>query len=222
MSTERPGEDRQFDTAIDRAWREASNEGPAPHVDAAILAAARSRRRSISTWQPLAAVAMVAGLAFLLVQLMPTAREAPPPVRIERAAPGESKAAPAQQDVASQESPTRQEPGRAREAQSPAEAGTLDAPTHAGPASNEIAADMAVAPAAPAASAAPTAGLHKSAGADVVSRLAPQSWAARVAALHRTGDLEAAAADLRAFRAAYPDADRFLPDELRAWADHIE
>ena len=46
----------------------------------------------------------------------------------------------------------------------------------------------------------------------------PEDWARRIAALHASGDLDAAAAQLREFRRAYVDADGFLPDELRDWA----
>jgi hypothetical protein len=46
----------------------------------------------------------------------------------------------------------------------------------------------------------------------------PDAWARRIAALHAAGDLSSAAAELREFRLAFPDADRYLPDDLRAWA----
>lgn len=247
MNTERPGQDHEFDAAVDRAWREASNEAPPPDVDAAILAAARSPRRSIRTWQPLAAVATVAGLAFLLVQLMPRDRDVAPPVRMESATPAESKAAPVQKELAPQEPTARQEPARAREVESPAvgitgpaappvaadpvEAKaasnvlTPEAPTRSGSASNEIAADAAAVPAAasaPAALAAPTGQFRRFERADVDSQLSPQSWAARVESLYESGDLETAATELRNFRAAIADADRYLSDALRDWAAGID
>jgi hypothetical protein len=44
------------------------------------------------------------------------------------------------------------------------------------------------------------------------------AWVRRIADLYAAGDDAAAAAELRAFRAAYPDADSRLPEPLRAWA----
>ena len=82
MKTWRPGEDDEFDGTIDGEWRKASHEEPGPHVDAAILAAARTRRPRFATWQPLAAAAAVAGLSFLLVQLLPSGRELEQPIRM--------------------------------------------------------------------------------------------------------------------------------------------
>jgi hypothetical protein len=98
MKTWRPGGDDEFDTAIDGEWRKASREEPPPHVDAAILAAARTRRPWLTTWQPLAAAAAVAGLAFLLVQLLPSERELEQPIRMEAKRPA---AAPSGQTGAS-------------------------------------------------------------------------------------------------------------------------
>jgi len=49
-----------------------------------------------------------------------------------------------------------------------------------------------------------------------------EQWAARIAALHDSGDLDTAATELRAFRAARADADRFLPDSLESWAAGIK
>ena len=71
------------DAALDRAWQQLSDEQPPPSLDAAIIAAAhksiqgrdehaqvvraRPPYRSWPTrWQPLAAAAAVAGLAFVL------------------------------------------------------------------------------------------------------------------------------------------------------------
>jgi hypothetical protein len=45
-----------------------------------------------------------------------------------------------------------------------------------------------------------------------------QVWAHQVADLHAAGDIATAAAELQAFRAAYPDADAYLPEDLGAWA----
>jgi hypothetical protein len=46
----------------------------------------------------------------------------------------------------------------------------------------------------------------------------PHAWIARIRALHKAGDLEAASRELLAFRAAYRDADARLPADLRQWA----
>jgi hypothetical protein len=43
-------------------------------------------------------------------------------------------------------------------------------------------------------------------------------WLQRITALHAAGDIAAAEDALRAFRAAVPDADRYLPESLREWA----
>ena len=87
MSTLHPDGDGDFDIAIDGEWRKASREEPRPLVDAAILKAARTRRPWFATWQPLAAAATVAGLAFLLVQLLPRERELEQPIRMESPQP---------------------------------------------------------------------------------------------------------------------------------------
>ena len=49
----------------------------------------------------------------------------------------------------------------------------------------------------------------------------PAAWASRIAALHDAGDLAAAEAELREFRAAHPDADGYLPEPVRAWAGSV-
>ena len=85
MSNERGTDGGIHDAAVDAAWRAASTEGPTPRSDASILAAAsaaaRPQQDSTSArratpwwirWQPLAAAAGLAGLAFLLVQRLPT------------------------------------------------------------------------------------------------------------------------------------------------------
>lgn len=48
------------------------------------------------------------------------------------------------------------------------------------------------------------------------------AWAARIAALHASGDVTAAGQALREFRAADPDADTYLPDSLRDWARSVD
>jgi hypothetical protein len=39
--------------------------------------------------------------------------------------------------------------------------------------------------------------------------------------LHDAGDLAAAETELRAFRAAHPDADGYLPEPVREWANSV-
>lgn len=72
------------DEDLRQAWHAASDESPPPHVDTAILAAARDAaqrpgradvaKRSrpwYREWQPMLAAAAIAGLAFALLQTMP-------------------------------------------------------------------------------------------------------------------------------------------------------
>jgi len=72
------------DEEIRQAWRAAAAESPPTHVDTAILSAAREAARTTERkdaprparpwyreWQPMLAVAAVAGLAFALIQVMP-------------------------------------------------------------------------------------------------------------------------------------------------------
>mgnify|MGYP001066257361 CR=1 FL=1 len=95
------------DTDVVRAWRQASDEQPPARLDAAILGAARRSiemkdesvttrgvrartRRRWMQWQPLAAAATVAGLAFVLVQTMPREHEVAPPIRMHAPGPAAS------------------------------------------------------------------------------------------------------------------------------------
>ena len=50
----------------------------------------------------------------------------------------------------------------------------------------------------------------------------PVDWIARIEALHASGDLAGAAEALREFRAADPDAESHLPEELRDWARSVD
>lgn len=97
------------DASLDRAWRQASDEQPPAQLDAAIVSAARKaiqdrdaptnvigisrRSRSwLTGWQPLAAAAGVAGLAFVLVQTLPRDQEVAPSIRVEEPASGPTAA----------------------------------------------------------------------------------------------------------------------------------
>lgn len=103
--TQSPGQDTAPDGSLVRAWRQASDEQPPPALDAAIIAAARKavQDRDAGTttvpaghrprtrwmqWQPLAAAASLAGLAFALVQLLPRDRDVVPPIRMEEPTSG--------------------------------------------------------------------------------------------------------------------------------------
>jgi hypothetical protein len=50
----------------------------------------------------------------------------------------------------------------------------------------------------------------------------PAQWATLIETLYASGDRVAAAAQLRAFRIAHPDADRYLPGALLEWASSVE
>ncbi|MGB7903923.1 MAG: hypothetical protein WCF43_04470 [Steroidobacteraceae bacterium] len=99
------------DAELERAWRDASDEQPPSHLDAAIIAAARksvseggkqpttapARARSrnwLTRWQPLAAAATVAGLAFVLVQMLPREHSGRPSMQYEESAPAPASAEP--------------------------------------------------------------------------------------------------------------------------------
>ena len=247
MKTWRPGEDDEFDTTIDGEWRKASREEPGPHVDAAILAAARTRRPRFAAWQPLAAAAAVAGLAFLLVQLLPGERELEQPIRMESQQPA---AVPAEQPGATAKATTQGTTGaapvaprvrenEARERQQPAPTSVVAPPHEPAEAaasrsdsaleprqlSRESRADGALAAGAPAPAAAAegaAARAETSSPASPAREMPPAQWATLIETLYASGERAAAAAQLRAFRIEHLDADRYLPEALRAWASTIE
>ena len=247
MKTWRPGEDDEFDIAIDGEWRKASREEPPAHVDAAILAAARTRRPWFTTWQPLAAAAAVAGLAFLLVQLLPSERDLEQPIRMESQQPaaapsgqtrandgatmqGTTEATPVEPRIRENESRERDQ--RAAESavaapHAPAEAAASrsDAVLEPRQLSSESQAAGALAAGAPApvAAAKEAAARAESSLLDSPAReMPPAQWATMIETLHASGDPAAAAAQLRAFRAQHADADRYLPEAIREWASTVE
>ena len=216
------------DADLARAWREASDEQPPAHLDAAITAAARKSvpdhgeqrnntpdrvhsRNWLMRWQPLAAAATVAGLAFALVQMLPREHDFVPSMQRNEPAPIPASAAPprapsaetaeATVSEAAATADTAMAPGETsadrRDAMEPAMAGRTDA-------------------AAVPSSAAREKNLGKAAPLDAAA------WAAEIAALHASGDLTAAEHALRAFRSADPDADTYLPDSLRDWARSVQ
>jgi len=265
---ERPGSAGE-DAAVTRAWQQASDEQPPARLDAEILAAARRSveakdpaapslpvrpwtRSRWRQWQPLAAAATVAGLAFVLVQTIPREREVAPPIRIEVPAPAPSPerevAPPVRGDaptvapgpevtlesrssapapvvthapVVPDSGPTGREGSVAGAARSPAAEAAADVADkmrnaetdHRKGVMTEASGDAYSAEtAAPAAARAPSA----------AARPRAADWAARIEALHASGDLAAAATALREFRAADPDADTRLPESLQEWARTVQ
>ena len=251
-----PAPDR--DDALRRGWRVASNEQPSPRLDAAILAAARESvagRRSASgrpraanwlaPWQGLAAAAAVAGLAFVLVPMLPRTPTPTYPVERRQAAPvAAERAAPASTTTGSMV-------GSAASASAATESATESAaaPPAAARAATEAAtsASMSVDAAAESSEAFETAGAGHAAaaksravdqadagesrmpsspqrrsGSGAAAPPDPATWAAEIAAAHAGGDLATAERELRAFRAAWPEADTWLAPELRDWARTVE
>lgn len=263
------------DVALERAWREASDEQPPAHLDAAILAAAhrsvpdRSKqphtvavraqsRNWLTRWQPLAAAATVAGLAFVLVQVLPREHDLAPSLQRQESAPVPASAKVQPQNSSARETTdTRQAPSvnataglRERVAvpeQAPSKSEVLAPPPPAPPATTAKAtasdtaatADTAAAlgetsaarreavepelagRAATASAAAPVSPARER-NLDNAAPLDATAWAAKIVALHASGDVKAAADALRAFRATDPDADTYLPDSLRDWARTVE
>jgi hypothetical protein len=70
--------------------------------------------------------------------------------------------------------------------------------------------------------AAPAARRTETFGLSTAALPSAADWATRIEALHASGDLAAAAAALREFRAADPDADSYLPESLRDWARTVQ
>ena len=204
--TEQRRDDPGIDASVDAAWRQAAGEQPPAEVDAAILAAARAavrrdaqeRRpapppRRWATWQPLAAAAGVIGLSFLLVQMLPRDHLARPPANQD-----------ASRAPAAESAPTITPPAAPPEAAVTDEAAIMSGEHEATP------------------GAAPRTALEAAAKQSVAARPeSPAAWASRIAALHDAGDLAAAEAELRAFRAAHPDADDYLPEAVRVWATSV-
>lgn len=234
MSNVRRDDGRPGDPAVDQAWRTVATDEPSAQHDATILAAARAatvRNRSAPTppatrhwwthWQPLAAAAGVAGLAFTIVQMLPREADVPstPATEqvIERAPPGRSEGRP-QQNAASPPPPSA--PGAADVEQPTAARRALPAaPTPPRRASEGATArDVAGARAEADAS---SEQRPRQIAPPVAAPLTPEDWALRIEALYGAGDESAAADVLQAFRAAYPDADQYLAEALLPWAASV-
>jgi len=257
------------DDDLARAWREASDEQPSSQLDVAIVAAARkavadgggqpiaapARVRPwnwLLQWQPLAAAATIAGLAFVLVQLLPREHDfapsmqrtesTPVPVPVESqprrssvpAATDSSPLPSADKALAQPEQvvvPDRAPvPGLVPEPPGvPASPVITDSQTAAPAdtaAAGEVGADrreaMPPALAGRNASAAAAAVSTREKALGVAGPLDGAAWSAKVVALHASGDVTAAADVLRAFRTADPGADAYLPDTLRDWARSVK
>ena len=239
-STEQPS--AQLDAAILAAAREAV--GDRNETPAATPVRVRPRQRW-NQWAPLAAAAAVAGLAFTLVQTLPRdAERAPTPAAQESAtvtapagAPAPATARPAAAEPQGMVAP------RARDTVSPVAQENESAPgptaapqvVPASPAARMPVATPAesTADATAAASKAPPVGSNesrvdsnaarsKAVDAAITDQAAvADDWVEKITALYAAGDLAAAEDALRAFRATEPDADRYLPEQLREWAGGV-
>jgi hypothetical protein len=231
MSHVRRDDERPGDPAVEQAWRAAATDEPDVQLDETILAAARAAtagakaaptapapRHWWTRWQPLAAAAGVAGLAFTIVQMLP--READVPATpsaeqaIERARPGRTESV-MQQNAA---------PSAPREADA----------EHRGLATAKRVSPTVSPPSEPSApaKASDVAGAMAEADASSEQRLrqiapppaaptTPEDWTRRIESLYAAGDESAAADALLAFRAAHPDADRYLAESLQPWAASV-
>ncbi|MBP9592126.1 MAG: hypothetical protein KBE42_08650 [Steroidobacteraceae bacterium] len=241
MNTGSQNERFEADDPVDRAWHGTSVEEPPPQIDAAIIEAARTeaaRARQVTPtgtaarvrrngewwlrWQPLAAAAAVAGLAFVLVQTIPRDRDVTPPLSHERARPRAPVAPPrAERDAmpAAPIAPPRAEQDATSaapvESQAEMPSATVQAPV-AGKDRSEAYENQARSSAKGAAESVEGRGAETFPAAD--------RWAAKIEALAEAGEYAAAARELRAFRDAYgrEEADRELSEELRAWASSVE
>jgi hypothetical protein len=228
------------DAAVDAAWRQGAQEQPPPEVDAAILGAARAAvgrdapqrpsappRRRWTNWQPLAAAAGVIGLSFLLVQMLPRDRFGRPPATQDapRAPAAESAATSAEPAPSTGDArPARTEQPASLPAAQPSTPilRSPPPPPAASAAAVNDTASVASEERAATAGATPHAAMEATARQSVAEKPeSPAAWASRIAVLHDTGDLAAAEAELRAFRAAHPDADDYLPEAVRAWATSV-
>lgn len=230
MTDVRPGDGRVGDPAVDAAWRRASDERPPARVDDAILAAARAEVRAAAPprvapqppswwirWQPLAAAAGVVGLAFVLVLLVPreeAARAPAPAGRPEASATDAVQTKATARPVA--EVPQTTEASASADAQAAAEAEAA-----APPAPRPVTATRDAGQIAAESGAALAGAARPAAARSAVAPESPEAWARRVADLHAQGDTAAAAAELTAFRQAFPNADEYLPPALSRWAASV-
>jgi hypothetical protein len=255
MSKDRRNPERPGDDDVDEAWRNAVRDEPPARNDAMILSAARvaaaGARPSLQPramrpwwvrWQPLAAAAGVAGLAFAIVQMLPRdpGRRPTPAAEMTESSRDEATttadaAAPTAGSKIIPPPPPVPDPGGARDP-APTAVDTRATPEADNQRSVETPAPLSqsaysspprvIAPDERAAgrmaeSAAPVEPAPRQPAESSAATPAPAEWARRVAALHASGDRAAAADALRLFREEFPDADRYLPAELHPWAASI-
>jgi hypothetical protein len=259
------------DPRLVRAWRQASGEQPPARLDDAILDAARRSvavadegastrrvqprpRNRWMQWQPIAAAATVAGLAFVLLQTLPRDSDVEPPIRIQVPAPSPERqavpevhsgapeaarapdispdsqsGAPASGVTAAPPVPGTSPPLRQRSEEGaarslPGEAADVsEAMRPAGTDQRKgVMTEMAGEAYSPEAAAPATDEPPATRALGIASPPSATDWAKRIETLHASGDLAAAAAALREFRAVDPDADARLPESLREWAQTVE
>lgn len=204
------------DMRLERAWRAASTETPPGSLDARILEAARAEaspgdaaesrggKAARFRWTPLAAAAGVAGLAFAVLQWLPRDDASSP-----RPASREALQRPETADESRVPSAPPPEPARASD---PA-ARVLQpqtAPTVLSNGADAVSEETTT----PRAESAATPGTESSPD--------PGAWARRIDELYGADNLPAALAEIRRFREAHPDADSYLPPEIRSWAAAID
>ena len=195
--TEQHRDDRSTDPAVDAAWRQAASEQPPAEADAAILAAARAAVRRDAK------------------QRLP----APPLRRWAKWQPLAAAAGVIGLSFLLVQMLPRDQLARPPAAVRPT---VLPQAAPAAPATSD-AASISSEEHEATAGVAPRAAMEAAAAKQSVAARpeSPAAWASRIAALHDSGDLAAAETELRAFRVAHPDADDYLPEPVRAWANSV-
>ena len=230
--------DDMNDPVLTQLLREADDESPPAHVDAAILAEARRaveparRRRGASAplWRwllPLGAAATIAAIVVSVRPLAPTSVEeiasdvSVPAGQADRR-PSAEPATPATSANALRPAP----PSRQDAVAKPREPGSANsrsiaiAPERAAPSEKQEArkATAATAPLASTQAPAAAAPQRESAAPRADAAHDAAAWIERIRALLRASRRDEAAQELERFRAEFTDADARLPDDLRAFA----
>jgi Meckel syndrome type 1 protein len=231
------------DPALAALWREHSTETPSPRVDAAILAAAHSAvanaphgrerspgQRAWRWWVPLAAAAVVAVVVIgvkppsqTIVDDAAQSASDMPAASAERpvgkpAAPAEKPsdmpAAPAAKAIA----PPVPEPRSPTAAPAPSIATPLSEEPPRQKMEDRRAQSFVAPPPSAATQESSTAQARRD---DAVTALSIELHIVTLRTLLDHGRFDEASRELTRFRAAYPDADARLPDDLRAWAKTV-
>jgi len=231
MSNARRDDERPGDSAIDQAWRAAATDEPSAQLDATILAAARAvtaRAKSSPTtpavrhwwahWQPLAAAAGVAGLAFTIVQMLPREADVPATPSAEQAI---ERALPGRRENTTQERAAPPPAPREADTERPAAAKRASPPASPPPSLPSTAAEARDVAGATAEADTSSEQRLRQIAPPAAAPVTPHDWARRIEALYGAGDEAAAADALLAFRAAYPDADQYLAESLQPWAASV-